>query len=305
VLRPFFSGRDYHSLHHEDPSFRFEAEDREGRLCFRPYDGLPAVIAASNGRYEAAPDWYRRFSYTEERRRGLDCEEDLATPGRFHFDLDASEAVLLLAAEGQEAAVLAPGATAPDALELLRSSERRRRKRFASPLHQSASAYVVRRGVGHTIIAGYPWFTDWGRDTFIALRGLCLATGQLEIARQILVQWADSVSEGMLPNRFPDHGETPEFNAVDASLWFVICVHEYLTAAEVRSGGRAPRGQRRLLQATERATRRAPASGSAPTTTDSCARDRQACSSRGWTRASAIAWSRPASESRSRCRRSG
>jgi predicted glycogen debranching enzyme len=251
VLRPFLSGRDYHGLHHENGALRFEAEDRGGRLRWRPYDGVPAVIAVSNGRYEHAPDWYRRFLYTEERSRGLDYEEDLATPGRLHFDLAAGEAVLLLASEGQDEAVLAPDATAASALELLRSSEQRRRKRFTSPLHQSASAYLVRRGAGHTLIAGYPWFTDWGRDTFIALRGLCLATGQLEIARAILVEWADAVSEGMLPNRFADRGETPEFNAVDASLWFVICVQEYLAAAELRSGSRAPRGQRRLLEATE------------------------------------------------------
>ena len=85
-----------------------------------------------------------------------------------------------------------------------------------------------------TIIAGYPWFTDWGRDTFIALRGLCLATGRLDDARDILLAWSATVSEGMLPNRFPDRGGTPEFNAVDASLWFVIAVHEYLQACSSR-----------------------------------------------------------------------
>ncbi len=251
VLRPFLSGRDYHSMHHENPAFRFAAEEREGRVTWRPYDGVPGVVATSNGRYEAAPDWYRRFLYTEERVRGLDCEEDLATPGRFHFDLAAGEAVLLLAAEGSEQAVLAPSAPAESSLDLLRSSESRRRRRFVTPLHQSASAYLVRRGRGHTLIAGYPWFTDWGRDTFIALRGLCLATGQLEIAREILAEWAGSVSQGMLPNRFPDHGEAPEFNSVDASLWFVIAVHEYLALAEKQPGSLPLRDQRPLLDACE------------------------------------------------------
>ena len=73
---------------------------------------------------------------------------------------------------------------------------------------------------------------DWGRDTFIALRGLCIATGHLEEARDILLQWANTVSQGMLPNRFPDQGEQPEFNSVDASLWYVIAVNDYLLAAE-------------------------------------------------------------------------
>jgi predicted glycogen debranching enzyme len=89
----------------------------------------------------------------------------------------------------------------------------------------------VHRDGGKTIVAGYPWFTDWGRDTFIALRGLCLATGRLKDAREILLAWAATVSEGMLPNRFPDAGDTPEYNSVDASLWFVIAVHDFFEEA--------------------------------------------------------------------------
>jgi hypothetical protein len=85
-------------------------------------------------------------------------------------------------------------------------------------------------------LLGNPWFTDWGRDTFIALRGLCLATGRLADAREILLAWANSVSEGMLPNRFPDHGEQPEYNSVDASLWYVVAVHELLQAGNGNSG---------------------------------------------------------------------
>ena len=95
-----------------------------------------------------------------------------------------------------------------------------------------ADAYIVKRGEGKTIIAGYPWFTDWGRDTLIALRGLCLATGRLDVARDILLAWAATVSEGMLPNRFPDQGGQTQFNSVDASLWFIVAVHEFLKAAK-------------------------------------------------------------------------
>src|SRR5262249_28352716 len=102
---------------------------------------------------------------------------------------------------------------------------------FPSRLHRSADAYLVRRGRGKTVIAGYPWFTDWGRDTFIALRGLCLATGRLDDARDILLDWASAVSEGMLPNRLPDRGEVPEYNSVDAALWYVVAVHDYLRAS--------------------------------------------------------------------------
>jgi predicted glycogen debranching enzyme len=95
-------------------------------------------------------------------------------------------------------------------------------------------------------VAGYPWFTDWGRDTFIALRGLCLATGRLAEARSILLEWAGHVSEGMLPNRFADQGDTPEYNTVDASLWYVIAVHDYLRALEQR-GRRVPARDRHAL----------------------------------------------------------
>lgn len=83
------------------------------------------------------------------------------------------------------------------------------------------------------MVAGYPWFTDWGRDTFISLRGLCLATGRLDDARDILLEWAGRVSEGMLPNRFPDRGDEPEYKSVDASLWYVVAVHDFLTEANL------------------------------------------------------------------------
>ena len=96
-------------------------------------------------------------------------------------------------------------------------------------------------------MAGYPWFTDWGRDTFIAIRGLCLATGRLADARDILVEWAGAVSEGMLPNRFPDHGEAPEFNSVDASLWYVIAVHELIQLDRGRTKVLTPH-QRQTLE---------------------------------------------------------
>ena len=123
----------------------------------------------------------------------------------------------------------------------------------------------MQRGSGKTIVAGYPWFTDWGRDTFIALRGFLTLPGGLELARDILLAWAGAVSEGMLPNRFPDSGEAPEFNAVDASLWYVVAV------ARLPAGGAAPSAAgprpRRLLRRRRRrssraiATARATASG--------------------------------------------
>ena len=228
-VRPFLSGRDFHSTHHENGSFRFEAAQDGECVTFRSYEGVPAVIAYSNGRYAHEPTWYRNFLYSEEQARGLDAVEDLASAGVFEFSLSQKPAVLMLAAEGH-------AITNIESIEArharVRTIEQARRQYFSSPRERAADAYLVKRGKGKTLIAGYPWFGDWGRDTFIALRGLCIATGHLEEARDILLQWAGTVSQGMLPNRFPDQGEQPEFNSVDASLWYIIVVNDYLLAAE-------------------------------------------------------------------------
>jgi predicted glycogen debranching enzyme len=226
--RPFLSGRDYHALHHENGAFRFEFDRRDAVVTFRPYDPLPAIGSMTNGDYRHAPDWYRRFLYAAERERGLDDTEDLASPGELTWPLSGpgEQAVWILSAGDAGASLTADQVV--ERASRVRAAERRRREAFSTPVDRAADAYLVQRGSGRTIVAGYPWFTDWGRDTFIALRGLCLATGRFAEARDILVEWAGAVSEGMLPNRFPDHGEAPEFNSVDASLWYVIAVQELL-----------------------------------------------------------------------------
>jgi predicted glycogen debranching enzyme len=249
-VRPFLSGRDYHSLHHENGAFRFDAECHDALVRFHAYEGVPAVITLSNGEYRHAPDWYRRFLYSVERERGLDDIEDLASPGEFRWPLkSAGERAFWVGRAGSE--MPEPPLTreqlvmvATDAL----LSEQRRREAFPTPLDRAADAYLVQRGAGRTIVAGYPWFTDWGRDTFIALRGLCLATKRLTDARAILLEWAGAVSQGMLPNRFPDRGESPEFNSVDASLWYVVAVQELLQRA-TKESSILTREQRRTLEA--------------------------------------------------------
>lgn len=231
-VRPFLSGRDYHALHHENPSFRFEPEREGCSVTWHPYPGLPGILALTNGKYLHQPDWYRNFFYEEERDRGLDFTEDLAAPGLFRWQLSRGEALLIFAVDGHAGSALSRKDSPQPSFEALRASELKRRRRFPSRLCLSADSYLVRRGRGKTIVAGYPWFTDWGRDTFIALRGLCLATGRFEEAREILLEWAGAVSEGMLPNRFPDSGEEPEFNSVDASLWYTIAAHELVKRSE-------------------------------------------------------------------------
>lgn len=247
-VRPLLSGRDPHQLQRENPSFRFEAiEDGPDRIV-RPYDGVPAIRFSGNGTYRHAPDWYRNFLYTEERARGLDHAEDLASPGRFSWDLARGEAFLVLAADGPHL----PPTLDPVAL---REIERARREAFPSPLLRAADAYLVRRGEGRTIVAGYPWFGDWGRDTFLAMRGLAVATGRLDDSGAILLEWAGAVSEGMLPNRFPDRGDEPEFNSVDAALWYLVAAEEHLAAR--RKAATGSREDRARLRREEPALREA------------------------------------------------
>ncbi len=251
-VRPFFSGRDPHSTHHENGSFNFTPGHIRDVLRWQAYDGVPPVAVKTNGAYTHDPHWYRNFHYSEEAARGLDASEDLAAPGFFTWNLSDGEAVFILGSpedrEDWRSFHVDPPLTVAEAW---RKQERTRRNAYASPVHRAADDYLVRRGQGLTIIAGYPWFTDWGRDTFIALRGLCLAAGQLDAARSILMEWSGVVSEGMLPNFFPDGAAKPEYNSVDASLWYIIAVHDYLEA-RLASGASTLNGDLRpLLNAIE------------------------------------------------------
>ena len=247
TVTPFLSGRDYHSMHHENAAFQFEPEINDARLVWRPYSGIPGIIALHNGEYRHQPDWYRNFVYTQERERGLEFTEDLAAPGKIRMDLSAGEGILIFAAEGYDNGALAQVQTAESLIADLRAKEHQRRVSFATSLDRAADAYLVRRGQGKTIVAGYPWFTDWGRDTFISLRGLCLATGRLDNARDILLEWSNGVAEGMLPNLFPDQSDRPEYNSVDASLWYIVAVHDFFAATQTHDG-RVYQWQKKSLQ---------------------------------------------------------
>ena len=238
-VRPFLAGRDFHALMHENPAFSFDPEIQGGHLRFRPYADGPVIVVSSSGAYQHQPFWYRRFLYEEERRRGLDFEEDLASPGEWSLELGEGEAAMVF---GCERTVPDPEtAPARDAVAAARAFERTRRADLGDPLEQAADQYLVARRGGRTLIAGYPWFGDWGRDTFIALRGLLLATGRVAAALEVLAAWAGTVSEGMLPNYFPDGAAAPEYNSVDASLWYVVAVAETLQAAGASGNGVRPR----------------------------------------------------------------
>ncbi len=246
TVRPFLTGRDAHALHSENGAFRFEATAGRGRTTWQPYESLPAVTALSNGTYRHDPHWYRAFLYEEERARGFEATEDCGAPGEFTYELGAlpgATAWLVVGAElGAARRARAGRATAAAFGRRVRAAEKRRRARFDGPLDRAAEDFVVARESGRTIVAGYPWFTDWGRDSCIALRGLALSADRIDDARAVLVAWSRYVSEGMLPNVFPESGSAPEYNSVDAGLWFVVAVKELLAA----------RGSKRVVSAADR-----------------------------------------------------
>ena len=214
-VRLLLSGRDYHALHAENAAFDMRAEALPGGVRLRPYADVPAV-SAWGGAWRGEPQWYRRFLYAEEAARGLDCIEDLASPGVLEWDLAEAATLVLRADDGPALPV--------DAL-----AERETARRTGLPERgRAAECYLARVGGRETVLAGFPWFTDWGRDSFIALRGLLLSQGRREEAERILLAWAGHVDAGMLPNRFPDGAAAPEYNSVDASLWYAIAVHDLL-----------------------------------------------------------------------------
>ena len=235
-LRPFFAGRDYHHLMQANDQVASTADWAEDTLVYRPYREQPtANILAPGACWEAAPDWYYNFQYPREEERGLDHSEDLFTPGYLRLQLVPGATVGVVAATELS--------TCRDPLKLLADEiDRRQQVEVRAPwaadpllrsLARAADQFLVRRGDGlHTIVAGYHWFTDWGRDTMIALPGLCLVTGRFAEARDIFAAFAEHVSEGMIPNRFPDAGEEPEYHAVDATLWFFVALYKYLQYTE-------------------------------------------------------------------------
>jgi predicted glycogen debranching enzyme len=233
-LRPLIAYRDYHALQHANDALRFaNATFQDGTFRAKPYDGAPELhIAIPGASFEARPDWYFNFEYSQEQARGLDAREDLFSHGLFRCELAPGEKLGI---------VISTAATSGrDAFELV-DKQRARRKVVADivdladdvarTLAVAADTFVVRRAEDlRTIVAGYPWFTDWGRDAMIALPGLCLTTGRHDDARKVLRAFARSIDRGMLPNRFPDAGEAPEFNTADATLWFFVATHKYLEA---------------------------------------------------------------------------
>ncbi len=235
-LKPFVIYRDYHCHSRGAQNYSVETD---GPICRiqppAPARGFRLMI--SQGSFTAAPQWYWDFWHREEQERGLDALEDLWVPGFFRAELQVQDAVFLTAT-----CEASPPLSGADMLTQLLTNNRRQLAAIPATapgwirsLTLAADQFLVRRGTGTeglSVIAGYPWFADWGRDTMISLPGLATALGRYDIAAAILKTYATFVDRGMLPNRFPDGAGAapPEYNTADATLWMFHALDDYLHA---------------------------------------------------------------------------
>jgi len=239
-VRPLIAGRDYHHLQSASGALNSQLHTDSGSLAIQPYDAESA-LTLSYPRGQLWPDglWYYDYLYYRERDRGLDHTEDLYSPGIIQWTLRPGETVYLCASTGP-----LDGWQPQQWLE----AERQRRAQlvahlpaedeFACALTRAADQFVVSRPQtveeGRTIIAGYPWFGDWGRDTMISLPGLLLATGRCNEAKSVLSAFAEATKDGLLPNTFDERGSGGSYNTVDAALWMFIAAHRYIKATADR-----------------------------------------------------------------------
>ncbi|MBD1846511.1 amylo-alpha-1,6-glucosidase [Cyanobacteria bacterium FACHB-63] len=242
TFKTFINYRDYHgNTSGNDWQMKTEAIGNGLQVSAHP-EAAPFYLFCRGATMTPAHDWHYGFDLAIERTRGLSDRED-------HLHIATFEATLY---PGQSLTFVTSTETAPnlDGETALRSQRNYEQRIFdcwrldrvkqveTSPawirqLVLAADQFIVSRPPnGKTIIAGYPWFNDWGRDTMISLSGLTLATGRVEIARSILYTFAQYVDQGMLPNRFPDAGAIPEYNTVDATLWYFVAIFDYYNATD-------------------------------------------------------------------------
>ena len=247
-VRPLISCRDHHHLLRATDAADPTSRQAPQIVCWAPWGEGSEVGLRYPGSYRQDPVWYYNFVYPVERERGLDYREDLLSPGIIECELAPEQAVHFVVFAGP------PGdrveVAGLDPAEALAAEERRRSALpQAGPgvgaaavagsgpdprlqeLCRNADSFLVRRGDGLlTVIAGYPWFGDWGRDTMIALPGLTLALGRHAAARELLTTAVRCMDGGLVPNRFPEGGQPALYNTIDATLWLFRAADEYLRA---------------------------------------------------------------------------
>ncbi len=245
-LKALVNYRDFHASTHAG-NWRMKIEPVENGVQVMAFDGAtPFYLKIAGAACQPRHEWYRNCFLPVEKERGLDDLEDHLFAALFQTKLKVGASVTFVATTDAAAALDGAGGRAESAereAKLLESWRAENEKTVAeSPnwlpqLVLAADQFIVKRSLpehpdGRSIIAGYHWFGDWGRDTMIALPGLTLATGRADVARQILLAFAEYVDGGMLPNNFPDGGGKPQYNSVDAALWFFEAVRQYFAVTK-------------------------------------------------------------------------
>jgi predicted glycogen debranching enzyme len=245
-LKAFVNYRDFHSLTHAG-DWRMEIDPVERGVRVLASDGAtPFYLLSAQSSCEQHHDWYRDCYFAEETARGLDDREDHLFAALFRAKLEVGSSVIFVTTTEAKASLDSETARAERAncevklFQDWQAKDENIAEEAPSWLWQlilAADQFIVKRSLpqepdGRSIIAGYHWFGDWGRDTMIALPGLTLATGRAEVAKRILLAFSRYVDGGMLPNNFPDAGGKPEYNTVDAALWYFEAVRQYFAATQ-------------------------------------------------------------------------
>jgi predicted glycogen debranching enzyme len=226
-LQPFLAFRENHRLSKSNLYANTRAEGAKNGLKFRLYEGYPYlhIQCSKPAEFVPVPDWYFNVEYLREQERGYDFREDLYVPGYFEVPIRKGESIILSASTSE----INPAGLKQ---KFIRESKKRiPRNNFKNCLLNSAQQFFIHRKDELDIIAGYPWFGVWGRDTFIALPGLTLALGHPDACRRVLDSQVKKMKGGLFPNIEGSSGHA--FNSVDAPLWFIWAVQQY--AAHVKS----------------------------------------------------------------------
>ncbi len=241
AVRPLLSMRPFHALQREHGAMHQSVELRQGEVRVRPVGHLPRVVFGHSATFIGSPDWWRRFEYLTEHARGLDFQEDLWTPGVFRMRLEPGDTTHLVVAADALPARAPSDLLDEAALALVACDPGPRRSLLVRKLSIAADAYRADLAQTPGIVAGYPWFEVWGRDSLIALPGLYLATDRVASARRVLATLTQTMADGLVPNRLPDVGGEAEYHTADATLWLFEAARLY--AERVGSGDGYLRGE--------------------------------------------------------------